>query len=95
MIIKVTSYFSIDGKFSIEESNELIRDVRSSVNKFLLTHLKGSTITLPNGKIVNVEILSEAQAKDKLIGTASLKTPRTSTKDNDLSKILSKYTKKP
>jgi len=73
MVIKVVTYLNVEGKFSVEEGNELIRDCRIQINDFLINSFrKGTKATLSNHREVFVEFLTEAEAKKKVIGSAKI-----------------------
>jgi len=76
MIVKVVTYLDAPGKFSVTDGAELIRDLRSAINKILLTsYPNGFKVVFDNGQKTIVKIISETEAKKRVIGTAGIEQP--------------------
>lgn len=93
MVVKVTTYFDVPGKFTVEEGNEIVRDLRSIINKYLAqSPAKSFSSTLStSGKKVQVNILSEEEAKRRVVGTMKATISPAPNQDSDRAKMWKKY----
>jgi len=84
MITKVVLYFDVPGQFSVEEGGEIVRDLRLSIYNFVAkTSIRSFSAVLSSGKKLQVNLLSEIEAKEKVNSGLKVKIgPSTKTKVN-------------
>lgn len=74
MVTKVVLYFDVPGKFSLEEGNEIVRDLRLSIYKFIAsTSVKSFSADLSSGKIIQISLITEEEAKERVNGGLKVK----------------------